>query len=163
MRWGYRIQAVARYNISVSLLASIRESRVSASRRTASLFILLWIGIIVQPCAMALAGSIEAGCSHCPAEAAAMGGHGDHHDEPAAKPDCSEASAACGELSPASHDRRSAGLEKKPHFPDLLPFAPWVAIDVNDPHLASLQTWADPGVRPGAPPPLYDLFCVYLN
>jgi len=129
-------------------------------RNVLGLLAMVWLNIIILPCAMAFQGGQL--CPHCPPadehEMAAHHGHGEMQSQPPG----TMAQSECCDQQAASVDSRSAKLQAKPAS-DLV-FVTVTAIPALPARArAQRHCAADPPDTPGVSPPLHVLFCVYLD
>lgn len=104
----------------MTLLATCRRPAAKRPRAVASWLAALWLGVVLQPCAMAFGGEPQANCPHCPGNAAheAHAGHeghaapaADEAQEPAGH--CSTPNADCYVLGDDTYEPRSGKLQVK--------------------------------------------------
>lgn len=144
--------------------ATIRNRRSSMARRAFGAFVVVWLNLILQPCAMAI-GS-EPDCPNCPPSHTP---HIDGHEMATsdtvkqAMP-CASGAVDCDILDDFNHDGRTAQVKVK-DAPDELPIALLPAAVVascikpvrqRDPSPVCLYP-------PGTPPALTKLYCIYLK
>ena len=144
----------------MNYLASIRQQQQSWGRRALGLFAIVWLNLVLQPCAMALQSDVD--CLHCPPAQMVehTGVHGEmNHDVP-----CTDSMSDCAIAEDLNHDGRSGQFKLKDAPADTpIAIAPHeLAVPFRQP--------ADAALRPryallhaGARPPLYILNCVYLK
>jgi hypothetical protein len=148
---------------------SRKERRSFAATRRGLGLLLVWLNLVVTPCAMAI--EVEHSCPHCPpAHMQAMGGHEGHatkghqgHAEASEAPSCSAVQSDCCDMAAASVDSRGGKPgEDHPSHGSLAPPPAYTGLldDVRH-YRATLD--AHPPEPPGASPPLRVLFCVYLD
>ncbi|MDZ7645183.1 MAG: hypothetical protein U5K76_13880 [Woeseiaceae bacterium] len=157
-------------NTAVSPLPTIRRQTHRHARAVFGWFALVWLGVAVQPCAMAFGLQDEADCVHCPAGAHgttdAHAGHGEmpaHSHEAAPAPDCGDAPADCYVLPDTEFDNRSSKTKPK-DSPQDQPLVP--APSVQRATLAAApppQCLRGVSRPPLASRPLHVLHCVYLD
>ena len=121
---------------------------------------LVWLNLVVTPCAFAL--EADHGCPHMPpAEMAAMSGHHDHgamHQAPA----CSSLQSECCDVATASVDSRLGKLESG--GAEAIAAVPFDTLGLVD-----QQAGGSERIAPRPPdvddhsPPRHVLFCVYLD
>lgn len=167
----------------MSLLARIRIRQARLGRPSLVLIAFAWLNVILQPCAMAMTGSL---CPHCPPaharehaahESAAEHGHamaatahehggGDvtgHRDE------THSGSTGCGgDLSDCANlDNLNQSERIKPFSPDfklVAVFRPPAQGPIVDMRRTSMPNAPPDSARlAGAYPPLNVLYCVYLD
>lgn len=135
------------------------------TQRAFGVFVVMWLNLALQPCAMALGGGPDQDCPNCPPAHSQHNGHEmasmgmAEHDMP-----CAGSSADCGILDYLNHDGRIAQLKVKDASDDSPPavhsFAE-LAVDVKP----SRRTYHRPIQThpPGPPKALNKLYCVYLK
>ena len=161
----YTAQSKLRVN-NLNLIAKIRQQRKPWARRVLGVFVMVWLNVALQPCAMALDDAHEHGCQHCPQLQAEEGAsHGSH--EPTAsrdsEPACDTSASPCAFLDDFNYDGRTAKLkveDTQGEIPACLVSSNAVfALQNNSEVLSgSIATSYAPGHRP----PLNVLHCVYL-
>ena len=137
----------------MNILAAIRRRHRRWIPRLATLLAVAWLGMLWQPCAMAMgmdagSGHAQHACAHCPAP---------QHT------DCEDAADKCTYADRFDADRRTAklksgaGLEDVQHI--VLPscHAAWLPLPSWGDARLTVNAIAPPG------PPLNILFCAYLN
>lgn len=147
------------------MLAAIRKRKTPWTRGVLGLFVLMWLNLALQSCAMAMTGEGNHDCPHCPPS------HALQHDghamaEGMAAPDmpCATGAADCVEFDAVDVDSR--GLKIKPtnaltDFPPAIVASPAFPVDVTaGPPAIDSPTLGDP---PEPSPPLSILYCVYLD
>lgn len=131
--------------------SSLQPLRRKAARRTLSALLVLWLGLALQPCAMALGG-----------------GNGGNHDCPHCPPVESQHEAPCNDVAvdltcdvgyQFNYDGRS-GESKGKDAPVATVVAPADGIPVPD--SCALPRPSSVPLYPGGPP-LHVLHCIYLN
>lgn len=146
--------------------ATIRHRYTHGARTGFWGFVVVWLNIALQPCAMAFDGPDQPGCDHCPPAHASQHAHHapDAHQPPMPDTSCVTSPDDCSLLDELKHDGRNAGLKLK-DAPSDVPLAV---------HPATAQVFpARPaagvgGCPPRRPPPgdqtlLHVLYCVYLD
>jgi len=156
----------------MTLLATCRRPAAKRPRAVASWLAALWLGVVLQPCAMAFGGEPQANCPHCPENAAhERAGHGGHagHEGHAAADEAPEPAGHCGTpnadcyvLGDDTFEPRSAKLQAKDSPVD----APLARLPAEITTLAvASPRWE--GLRrdtlPGTPPPAWVLYGVQLK
>lgn len=140
----------------MSHLASIRQQQQTWGRRALGLFVLVWMNLALQPCAMAYESDDQAPMQ--------MQGHGGMHHDMDEQVPCADGLSDCSIASDLNHDGRTGKIQLK----DLCNDIP-LAIAGCESQLRFRQP--DNALIParyallhsGAPPPLYVLHCVYLK
>lgn len=166
----------------MSLLAKIRSGQARWGHASLALLTFAWLNVVLQPCAMAMAGDfgdchhVASGHGHEPASHETMAGHGhdmaagqaeDHGDRQGDDAesrctDCRGDLADCAHLSDINKSERS----KQP-APDhgiawlVLPATAYTQpVDPRPPPSSGAR---DAARLSGAFPPLSVLYCVYLD
>jgi hypothetical protein len=150
----------------VNSLATFKQRQTPWARSVLGLFVVVWLNLALQPCAMAMGGDDDHDCPHCPpghtqehdghdmASIEAVG-----HDMP-----CATVAADCSVLDDYNYDGRAVQLKVK-DAPSDLP----VALLPSEQFLADAQSnlvaYAPPNINhpPGPSLPLNILYCVYLD
>jgi len=145
----------------LSHLANIRQQQQSRGHRALGLFVLVWLNLALQPCAMALQTD-DYDCAHCPPAQAT--GHAGMHGNLDHNMPCADNMSDCATTDDWNHDGRSGQFKLKDVPADTL-----IAIAPHQLTMPFMQP-ADAILRPryalrhaGASPPLYLLNCVYLK
>ena len=147
----------------MSPLPVSRRKRISRARRALGVFAVVWLNLVLQPCAIAFEDSEE--CPRCPAEmdGSGMSHHGDSHDSGNSAAPCATSGSDCTFVDDYSHDR--GGYAKLKDAPNN------ASVAVVDTNLvpSNVSRTMSQGVKrhtfaaPGAAPPLNILYCVYLK
>lgn len=132
------------------------------ARRALGFFIVVWLNLALQPCAVALEDNE---CPNCPPvmDHSGMLHHGDSHDPAGSEVPCATSGFDCALVDDYSHDR--GGYVK---FEDA-PNNASVAIIETNLVLSNVPRTMSQGfdrysfAAPGAAPPLNVLYCVYLK
>ena len=146
-------------------MAAIRHKRTHWARHAFGGFVVVWLNLVLQPCAMALDGSSPRDCPNCPPE---HGGEYAVHAEAIGDMSMAEMSCAsdtdCGFTDDVNYDGRNFKLKLK-DLPSDLP----LAISPVFLQVPALQTTVSPDWHrlrsppPGNSTPLNILHCVYLK
>ncbi len=122
------------------------------------MLVVMWLNLVVTPCAMAL-DSDDHDCPHCPpAEEHGMAGHHGHGE---VERSCATMQSDCCDLAEATVETRTEKSASK-NSPDLVQVVAPAYVDLllqNDRIVAA----ADPPDPPGVSPRLHVLNCVYLD
>ena len=144
---------------------NIRQRQTPWARHALGVFVVMWLNLILQPCAMAFGGGPDQDCPNCPPAHSQHDGHEmasmkmADHGVP-----CAGSIADCGGLEDLNFDGRNAQLKVKdaPHDSPVAvsPFAD-ITTDIKPARHAYLR----PIQRhpPGPPKTLNKLYCVYLK
>jgi hypothetical protein len=134
--------------------------RTSRGLRALGLFAAVWLNLALSPCVMAYQAVDQHDCPDCPTSA--MIGHHGMQDGKADQAPCADDLADCMIDDEISHDGR-AGQLKIDDAPDT-----GLVFYAGEPD--SLDFRICPGAlpryaasRPGAPPPIYLINCVFLD
>ena len=146
----------------MSHFANSRQ-RQSRGRRALGLFVAVWLNLSLQPCAMAYeADDQDHDCPHCPP--AATHEHGNKHAGMDRGMPCADGMADCAIDADWSHDGRGANAKLKDAPADApAAIVPTEAATRPPPLGSSIPPPRFLTLRPGAPPPLHVLYCVYLD
>lgn len=148
-------------------LAKMRQRRTPWARRVLGVFVVVWLNMALQPCAMAFGGPGEHDCLHCPPAHAEEGSaHSQHHsdDSDSVSSPCEMGASQCTFGDDFNYDGRILKVKVK-DVPVDVPLA--IAPGIAEVSLAAISP-AVPcnSIRsyiPGDPPPLNVLYCVYLD
>ena len=143
-------------------LASIRQRQISWAHRVLGMFVVVWLNMALQPCAMAF-GS-EQDCPQCPpVHSREMPSQGSHNKALEDAP-CYADASQCAFSDDYNYDGRNVQIKVK-DAPSDVPVA--IASAVVALSLADTVSVSpgpdDPSHRPGVPPSLNILYCVYLD
>ena len=148
-----RPRGTAKY---LNLLATMRRHKTSRARRVTGVFLFVWLGLALQPCAMAFGTDGDHDCPHCPPpiETAHHAGHS------MATSDMCASGDDCSPLDDFNYDGRTP--ETKVKDVQLDPVAV-IAIGEFEPAVIDhgLNARTAGFHLSGAPPPRYKLLCVY--
>lgn len=146
-------------------LATLRQRQTPWARRVLGMFVVVWLNIALQPCAMAMGTDDDHDCPHCPPS------HTRQHDghempsDPMEGVDmpCATGVADCSVVDEANIDGRTGQLKLKDAPADqpivMIPFAGLLA-DVQPKRISDILS---PDTHPpDSSPPLSVLYCVYL-
>ena len=161
---------------ALTILATIRRKQAAWTPGVLGLFVVVWLNLALQPCAMAMGNEHEHDCPRCPPS------HQQHQHLPdpshpmptdglaaggALCPgvvSCAEAPGACGASEALYHDGRSV----QPKVEDSPQDLPTVVLPVDVIPVDMRPRWPERwsvAIRPvpGFPPALFSLYCVYLD
>lgn len=130
------------------------------------LFVVVWLNVILQPCAMAFDGDSDRGCMHCPsAIAGEASSHSAHQPDPSMLDNspCATNASQCMFLDDVKYDGRTAKV-KIENAPADIAIALLASTAVFQPGNRSsvLPATVDLSHLPGDPPSLTVLYGVYL-
>ena len=141
--------------------AAHRHGTRTAKRRGLGVLVLLWVNLVVTPCAVALGG--EHTCMHAPpAELHSTTGHEHEHMHQHEAPPCDVAVRECCEVADAIADPRVQDLKPKNAVDAELAGAP-PYVELQPPLAAGVTAVADPPDPPFDSAPRHVLFCVFLD
>jgi hypothetical protein len=142
-----------------------QKQRSGARARLFGLFAAVWVGLALQPCAIAAVS--ENDCPHCPpqAEQAAMP-HESHHDHaaediPDDPPNCDSLGADCCDV-----DEATVNVRVDPTKVDDQPTGLPASVPTSHPDPGPCEgpgNGAEPPEPPAGSVPLHVLKCVYLD
>lgn len=144
----------------------MRQRRGPWGRRVLGLFVVVWLNVILQPCAMAFGGDSDHGCNHCPpavsAEVSSHRAHEADSSEHSTSP-CETNASQCAFLDDFKYDGRTAKV-KIENAPADIPVGILASTVVFQPGNTSsaLRGTVDISCLPGDPPSLTVLYGVYL-
>lgn len=147
----------------MSPLPVSRRKRNLRARSAVAFFAIVWLNLVLQPCAIAFDGTED--CPRCPPETehSGMSHHGDSHDSASTGIPCATSSSDCTFVDNYNHDR--GGYTKLKDAPNTASVA---IVDTN--LVPSNVSRTMPRNRnrhafipPGGAPPLNVLYCVYLK
>jgi len=151
---------------TLSLLAKLRIGHARWGRRSLTLLVLAWLNLVLQPCAMAMAGD-SASCPDCPAAhvhehmgAATMAEH--DHEMDAGSTRCGGGLIDCVNLDDINQGDRQKQLPID-SGPVLLALPPMEYVHADDRRAPAPFGAGDAARLRGAFPPLHVLHCVYLK
>lgn len=149
----------------MSSLAILRQQQTPWARRVLGMFVVVWLNLALQPCAMAMGGDDDHDCPHCPPAHTQQ--HDGHEMSPDAMTDhdmpCASGVADCTATVAINVDGRTGHLKLKDvptDQPDaIVPFAAPIADAAPN-----LIGFFDPPEAhpPDSSPSLNVLYCVYL-
>lgn len=145
----------------MTAMATIKQRQVPWSRRVLGIFVVVWLNLALQPCAMALGGEMDHDCPHCPPSHEQQ--H-DGHDTASNDMQCATDAAAYSVLDEFNYDGRLATLKLKDTSNDL----PVAIVSVAElvPNVQPTRVAIPCPTRrppPGSRTPLNVLYCVYLK
>ena len=123
-----------------------------------ALLAVMWLNMVITPCAMAFE-SDDHDCPHCPpAEEHSMAGH---HGHGKVERSCATMQSECCDLADATVESRPDKSQFK-SLPDIAPIGAAILADLLLPNYRAV-TAADPPDPPGPSQRLHVLNCVYLD
>ncbi len=137
----------------------IRGTPVRATRRLLAALVVLWLNMVLQPCAMG--ADAEHDCPHCPpAHHEQSAGHHGHGAREQAAP-CATFEAQCSDIGDISLESRNGGQASDVEQPDCF------AVESISRHHAVTSRVSSPATGPPscqqAARPIYILNCAYLK
>ena len=150
----------------MSLLGTIRQRKAPWTRRVLGMFVVVWLNMALQPCAMAFGDAIDHTCQHCPpahVEAtAAHTGHGADHSNSDTAP-CETDASQCTLLEDFNYDGRVNNVKVKDAPSDgPVCIAPSIAVISPGNQLCEISDVGDHSCLPGHQPLLNILYCVFI-
>jgi hypothetical protein len=148
-------------------LANIRQRQIPWTHRVLGLFVVLWLNIALQACAMALTDEHQHNCPQCPTaqpqEIPPQGSH-ESYDKALEGASCNADASQCAYSDDYNYDGRTVQVKAKDAPSDVpVAIAPAiVALSLADTVSVSPGPH-DPSRQPGVPPSLNILYCVYLD
>jgi hypothetical protein len=142
--------------------ATARQRRLPWAQRALGLFVVVWLNVAVQPCAIAMVDDEDHNCPHCPPE------HSVHHDAALMPVDgnampCMTGELDCSGLDDVNHDGRFAQLKLKDVPSDGLAVIGTLSDGFAVPRLlGDVAVVPTRGPPSGVAPALNVLYCVYL-
>lgn len=149
----------------MSSVAIPKKRQIPWARRALGMFVVVWLNLALQPCAMAMGGDDDHDCPHYPPSHTQR--HEGHemssdttadHDMP-----CATGATDCTAFDAVNVDARSGGLKLKDTSndqPDVIgPFAAFIA-DTGPSRTVVVEPPSSH--PPDFSPPLNVLYCVYL-
>ena len=130
------------------------------------MFVVVWLNMALQPCAMAFCDAIDHTCQHCPPahveDAAAHSAHGADHSDSDNLP-CDTDASQCTLLDDIKHDGRVSNVKVKDAPSDEpVGIAPAIAVVSPGDRSCVISDVGDRLFLPGHQPPLNILYCVYI-
>ncbi len=121
-------------------------------------FVVCWLNMVIAPCATAFQVVEESG--HHAAAAEHEMAHGSHHESDSHEANCCDAlQSDCCEPGNAIVEKRSDKAESQGEVLTVADYPAWPALNVE----AALPPEIRPPDHGVHSPPLYKLFCVYLD
>jgi hypothetical protein len=145
----------------VKFSVTIGQQQALWAQRALGLFVVLWLNVAVQPCAIAMVEGDDHDCPHCPPA------HTEHHDRSAIDAEtmpCASGAADCGVADDLNHDGRPVQLKLKDaptDTPAAMPVLGDALIVARTGETMTLYPSRSP--PPGASCALNILYCVYLD
>ena len=142
----------------------MQQRRTPSARRVLGLFVVVWLNMALQPCAMAFGGVGDHDCMHCPpANSGEVSSHSAHdmdHSAPVTAP-CETNASQCTIVDDFNYDGRSTKVKDAPSD---VP----IGITLSDDGvLSESRSYAHSAIGgrshpPSSSPPLNILYCIYL-
>jgi len=135
------------------------------------MFVVVWLNMALQPCAMAFGDAKEHGCQHCPpaksSEASSHSAHEDsaheaQHSDHSSSP-CETSAAQCAFLDDFNYDSRTIQVKVKDSPSDVLVgIAPSIGVTSFNLYSPPLSCVGGNSYLPEYPQALNILYCVYV-
>jgi hypothetical protein len=149
----------------LNLLTNIRQQQTSWARRVLTLFVVVWLNMAIQPCAMAFGEAPDHDCQHCPpalaGETSAHHAHDENASMDAGHSSCATIEAQCGLDDEFNHSSRTIKVKDSPgDAPVAIVQTMAVVPVIHEP--VAISALAGAAFLPGDPPSLNLLYGVYL-
>lgn len=133
----------------MSLLTTLRQRRVRGASSSLGAFVLVWLSMVLQPCAMALGSDTDYDCPHCPPQ---------QNEQPCelGEPDCNHVHKYNVDGRTAQAKVKDAPQDSPMIVGELFAFIPSV-------HTARVDDVSRQAIPPPYGPSLNILYCVYLK
>jgi len=149
---------------SLKSLAVMQKRKAPSARSVLGLFVVVWLNMALQSCAMAFGGAGDHDCTHCPpthsGELAAHSAHDRDHAAPVTAP-CETSASQCALVDDFNYDGRSAKVKDAPSDVPvgIVPSPSGILAESRSSRYSAL---GDRSCPPSGLPPLNVLYCVYL-
>lgn len=147
-------------------LTTFRRHKTPWTRRVLGLFVVVWLNLALQPCAMAMGGGDDHDCPHCPpSHTQKHDGHAMASSDAGREMPCATGATDCSVLDDYNYDGRSAQVKVKdvPSEPLVTLFPSALFLADARPNLVVAHTPPSINHPPGPSLPLNILYCVYLK
>jgi len=147
----------------MELFRTSRQSQIFTKRNVLGVIAALWVGLGIQPCAVAAVS--DHGCPHCPPALEQDAARPNVHcasEIPQFEESCVSAQAECCDIDEGTVDVRS-GQQDLDDYDESLPFLPTSASEWSTHPDDQSDGAADPPEYSGGSVSLHVLYCVYLN
>ncbi len=149
----------------LNTLAIVRQRQIPWARRVLGMFVVVWLNLALQPCAMALGD--EHDCPQCPpAQSREMPSQGSHesHDKAREGAACNADASQCSFSARYNYDGRTVQIKVKDAPNDVpVAVAPAITVLTVADMVSVPRGFNVSSDRPGVPPSLNILYCVYLD
>lgn len=151
---------------SLNLSATIRQRQASWTRCVLGLFVVMWLNLALQSCAMAFGDLNDGGCLLCPpahsGQLSSQSAHEVDHSDPGVSL-CETSEIQCASAAEIKYDGSVARVKVK-DVPSDVPIdsAPLSVARSREISSSALPDISASPILPGGPPPLNVLHCVYL-
>jgi len=148
----------------LSLLKAIRARQSRSRRFLVAACGVVWLNVVLPPCAMAHGNDESSMCPDCPTAVRSDQGHRSMSRErmPEQHISCGHLMAGCATLDDINHQARDH-LTDPPPVPWITHCADGLLNDSQAANVRSASVTSEPARLAGASPPLNVLFCLYLN
>ncbi|MCH7854929.1 MAG: hypothetical protein IIB76_11435 [Proteobacteria bacterium] len=145
-------------------LAVMQKRKAPLARNVLGLFIVVWLNMALQPCAMAFGGAGDHDCTHCPpthsGELAAHSAHDMEHAAPVTAP-CETSASQCALVDDFNYDGRSAKVKDAPSDVPVA-IVPSSSGILTESRSIRYSVLGERSCLPSSLLPLNVLYCVYL-
>lgn len=142
----------------------MQQRKTPSARRVLGLFVVVWLNMALQPCAMAFGGAGDHDCMHCPpAHSGAVSSHSAHDMDHAAQDtvSCETSASQCTIVDDFNYDGRSAKVKDAPSdVPVGITMSNAGVLSASRSYVHSAM--GDRSHPPSGFPPLNILYCIYL-
>ena len=155
----------------LSSVSNNRRARPNRMRSILGVFVVAWLNLVLQPCAMALGNMAENDCPRCPpshedqrSEHAMHGSHMAADEAATSNMPCSNAATDCSLLDELNYDGRTVKLElNDPHSDSPIAIGPPLAFESNLKPVEYIGWHSTRSPPPPASVRLNVYYCVYLK
>lgn len=142
----------------------MQQRRTPSARRVLGSFVVVWLNMALQPCAMAFGGVGDHDCMHCPpahlAEVSSHSAHDMDHSAPVTAP-CETSASQCTIVDEFNYDGRSSKVKDAPSDVPV-GITPANAGVLPESRSFAHSAMGDCSHPPSSFPPLNILYCIYL-
>jgi hypothetical protein len=147
----------------LSFFATIRQRQGPWARSVLGLFVVVWLNMALQPCAMAFGGTSNHGRTHCPpAQTEEISAQNASESDPGVSP-CETSAVQCALVDDFNYDGRVVKVKVKGEPSDqLLAITEPIPVVAPERSASTIIHVDYTSIVSGDPPPLNVLYCVYL-
>ena len=155
----------------LTFAADKRQTRRTRMRGVLSVFVVAWLNLVMQPCAMALGSMEDHDCPHCPPSheegRSGHAGHGSHptgNESASGEMPCAVAATDCSLVDDFNYDGRTVKLElNDPPNDAQVAIGPSAVFGAEPRPAEDLVRHSTRSPPPPASVPLNVFYCVYLK